>query len=150
MRRRHDNAARRRDAARPRTHLTYGFATQVCILDERRHASRRVVAAHDVGRVINRHMLEGQIEGAVHMGLGYALTEELPLANGVPESFKLRSLGLLRAHDMPEMNVIFVESTIPKARSAPRAWARSASCPRPARSRMRCTGSTACAATRCR
>ena len=101
------------DAARPRTHLTYGFATQVCILDARGRVER-VVAAHDVGTVINRHMVEGQIEGAVHMGLGYALTEELPLANGVPESFKLRSLGLIRARDMPEVTVILVESDDPE------------------------------------
>ena len=101
------------DAARPRTHLTYGFATQVCILDARGRVER-VVAAHDVGTVINRHMVEGQIEGAVHMGLGYALTEELPLVNGVPESFKLRSLGLIRARDMPEVSVILVESNDPE------------------------------------
>jgi xanthine dehydrogenase molybdenum-binding subunit len=100
------------DTPRPRTHLTYGFATQVCILDERGRVER-VVAAHDVGRVINRHMVEGQIEGAVHMGLGYALTEELALVDGVPESYKLRSLGLIRARDMPEVTVILIESHDP-------------------------------------
>jgi xanthine dehydrogenase molybdenum-binding subunit len=98
---------------RPRTHLTYGFATQVCLLDEHGRIER-VVAAHDVGRVINRHMVEGQIEGAVHMGLGYALTEDLPLVEGVPESFKLRSLGLIRARDMPEVTVMLVESDDPE------------------------------------
>jgi CO/xanthine dehydrogenase Mo-binding subunit len=72
------------------------------------------VAAHDVGRVINRAMVEGQIEGSVHMGLGYALTEELRLSRGVPESYKLRSLGLLRARDMPELTVILVESNDPE------------------------------------
>ena len=101
------------DAPNPRTHMTYGFATQLCILDER-GCVERVVAAHDVGRVINRHMVEGQIEGAVHMGLGYALTESLPLVDGVPASFKLRSLGLIRARDMPEVTVILVESNDPE------------------------------------
>jgi xanthine dehydrogenase molybdenum-binding subunit len=101
------------DAARPRTHLTYGFATQVCVLDEQ-GGVERFIAAHDVGTVINRHMVEGQIEGAVHMGLGYALTENLPLVDGVPESFKLRSLGLIRARDMPEVTVILVESDDPE------------------------------------
>ena len=101
------------DTARPRTHMTYGFATQVCILDER-GCVERFIAAHDVGKVVNRHMVEGQIEGAVHMGLGYALTEELPLVNGVPESFKLRSLGLIRARDMPDVTVILVESNDPE------------------------------------
>jgi xanthine dehydrogenase molybdenum-binding subunit len=93
--------------------MTYGFATQVCILDERGRVER-FVAAHDVGRVINRRMVEGQIEGAVHMGLGYALTEELRLIDGVPESFTLRSLGLIRARDMPDVTVILVESDDPE------------------------------------
>ncbi len=97
----------------PVTHLTYGFATQVCILDDQGRLTR-VVAAHDVGRVINRNMVEGQIEGAVHMGLGYALTEDLPLEQGVPTSFNLRSLGLLRARDMPEVEVILVEVPEPE------------------------------------
>ncbi len=101
------------DVERPRTHLTYGFATQVCVLDEHGRL-KEFVAAHDVGRVINRHLVEGQIEGAVHMGLGYALTEELRLRDGVPESFKLRSLGLLRARDMPPVRVILVESHEPE------------------------------------
>ncbi|MEW5983639.1 MAG: molybdopterin cofactor-binding domain-containing protein [Acidobacteriota bacterium] len=101
------------EIARPRTHLTYGFATQVCILDGQGRL-KEFVAAHDVGRVINRHLVEGQIEGAVHMGLGYALTEELRLRDGVPESFKLRSLGILRARDMPPVKVILVESRDPE------------------------------------
>ena len=98
--------------AKPVTHFTYGFATQVCILDERGRL-KEFIAAHDVGRVINRALVEGQIEGSVHMGLGYALTEELKLVNGVPVSFKLRSLGLLRARDMPELKVILIESNDP-------------------------------------
>ena len=93
---------------KPVTHMTFGFATQVCILDENGHL-KKIVAAHDVGRIINRKLLEGQMEGSIHMGLGYALTEELKLQNGVPESFKFRSLGILRAKDMPETEVIFVE-----------------------------------------
>jgi xanthine dehydrogenase molybdenum-binding subunit len=48
------------------------------------------------------------------MGLGYALTEELRLEEGIPVSFKLRSLGLLRARDMPEVKVILVETCDPE------------------------------------
>ena len=58
--------------------------------------------------------MEGQIEGAVHMGLGYALTEELKLKDGVPESYKFRSLGILRAKDMPETEVILIEEHEPE------------------------------------
>ena len=98
---------------RPITHMTYGFATQVCILDDDGRL-KEFVAAHDVGHVINRTMLEGQIEGSIHMGLGYALTEALELDHGVPTSFALRSLGLLRAKDMPRVRVILVEAHEPE------------------------------------
>ena len=93
---------------KPVTHMTFGFATQVCILDDSGKL-KKFVAAHDVGRVINKKLLEGQLEGSVHMGLGYALTEDLKLKDGIPESFKLRSLGLLRAKDMPETEIILIE-----------------------------------------
>jgi xanthine dehydrogenase molybdenum-binding subunit len=98
---------------KPITHMTFGFATQVCILDEQGRL-KKFVAAHDVGKVINKKLLEGQLEGSIHMGLGYALTEELKLNNGVPESFKLRSLGLLRAKDMPETEIILIEEHEPE------------------------------------
>jgi xanthine dehydrogenase molybdenum-binding subunit len=98
---------------KPITHMTFGFATQVCILDDDGRL-KKFVAAHDIGKVINRKQLEGQLEGSIHMGLGYALTEELKLKNGVPESFKLRSLGLLRAKDMPEVQVIMIEENEPE------------------------------------
>jgi selenium-dependent xanthine dehydrogenase len=98
---------------KPITHMTFGFATQVCILDDRGRL-QKMIAAHDVGRIINKTLVEGQIEGAVHMGLGYALTEELKLKDGVPESFKFRSLGVLRAKDMPETQVILIEEHEPE------------------------------------
>jgi selenium-dependent xanthine dehydrogenase len=98
---------------KPITHMTFGFATQVVILDDEGKL-KKVIAAHDVGRVINRKLLEGQLEGSIHMGLGYALTEELKLKDGVPESYKFRSLGLLRAKDMPETEVILVEVKEPE------------------------------------
>lgn len=98
---------------KPVTHMTFGFATQVCILDDDGKL-KKFVAAHDVGRVINRKMIEGQLEGSIHMGLGYALTEELRLKGGVPESFKLRSLGILRAKDMPETQILLIEENEPE------------------------------------
>lgn len=98
---------------KPITHMSFGFATQVCILDDNGKL-KKFVAAHDVGKVINRQMLEGQLEGSIHMGLGYALTEELKLKDGVPESFKLRSLGILRAKDMPETEIILIEENEPE------------------------------------
>ncbi|MBL7961166.1 selenium-dependent xanthine dehydrogenase [bacterium] len=93
---------------KPITHMSFGFATQVCILDDQGKL-KKFVAAHDVGKVINKKLIEGQLEGSIHMGLGYALTEELKLKDGVPESFKFRSLGILRAKDMPETEIILIE-----------------------------------------
>ena len=73
------------DAAEPITHLAYGWATQVVVLDAEGRIEK-VIAAHDVGRAINPTLLEGQIEGAVHMGLGQALSEEFVVSGGVPQS----------------------------------------------------------------
>src|SRR5208282_125692 len=91
-----------------KTHTTFGFATQVVVLGET-GAVERVIAAHDVGRALNPQQCEAQIEGSVHMGLGYALTEELPCKQGMPVTFKLRDIGVLRAQHMPKVEVILVE-----------------------------------------
>ena len=90
------------------THYSYSYATQVVILDDDGRIAR-VVAAHDAGRVMNPTLFEGQIEGSVHMGLGYALTEDFPMANGQPEFTLLRKCGVLRAKDTPDIEVRAVE-----------------------------------------
>ena len=96
-----------------KTHTTYGFATQLVVLD-RAGKLERVIAAHDVGRAINPLLCEGQIQGAVHMGLGYALSEELPCVDGMPVAFSRYQLGILKARDMPEVEVILVEEPEPE------------------------------------
>ncbi len=96
-----------------KTHTAFGYATQVCILDDEGKLER-FIAAHDVGRAINPALCEGQIEGSVHMGLGFALTEELPCKNGMPVTFKLREIGVMRARHMPEVEVILVEEHEPE------------------------------------
>jgi selenium-dependent xanthine dehydrogenase len=97
-----------------KTHTAFGFATQLVILD-REGKLEKVVAAHDVGRAINPALCAGQIEGSVHMGLGYALTEELPCdAHGMPVTWSMRDIGPLRAKDTPEIEVILVEDYEPE------------------------------------
>ncbi|MBI2214174.1 MAG: selenium-dependent xanthine dehydrogenase [Acidobacteria bacterium] len=98
---------------RIKTHTAYGFATQLCILDEEGRLDT-FVAAHDVGRAINPALCEGQVEGSIHMGLGYALTEDLPCPDGMPQSFRLRDIGALRARHMPKTEVILVEESEPE------------------------------------
>jgi CO/xanthine dehydrogenase Mo-binding subunit len=97
----------------PITHLSFGYATQLVILD-RRGRIERLVAAHDVGRVINPKLLEGQLEGSIHMGLGFALSEELVVAGGVVQNPTLRGIGVLRAQWMPRIDIIFVEEAEPE------------------------------------
>ncbi|HSL18508.1 MAG TPA: selenium-dependent xanthine dehydrogenase [Methylomirabilota bacterium] len=94
--------------ADPVTHMAFGYATQVVILDGDGRIDK-VVAAHDVGRAVNPQLCAGQIEGAVHMGLGYALSEDFPCTGGVPESLRLRDLGILGAAETPPVEVILIE-----------------------------------------
>jgi xanthine dehydrogenase molybdenum-binding subunit len=108
-----DTTAPGQETDKIKTHTAFGFATQVCVLDEEGKIER-FIAAHDVGRAINPALCEGQIEGSVHMGLGYALTEDLPCPDGMPATFKLREIGVIRAREMPEIEVILVEDHEPE------------------------------------
>ena len=108
-----DTTALGADVPRIKTHTSYGFATQVVVLDAAGRVDR-VIAAHDVGRVVNPALCRGQIEGSIHMGLGYALTEELPCVDGMPATARLREIGVLRARDMPATEVILVEEPEPE------------------------------------
>ncbi|HEY5887084.1 MAG TPA: molybdopterin cofactor-binding domain-containing protein [Acidimicrobiales bacterium] len=100
----------------PVIHSTFGYAAQLVILDPETGAVARVVAAHDVGRAVNPVLCEGQIEGAVHMGLGYALSEDFPADDqGRPTNMTLRSLAIIRPKDMPPVDVILVESPQPNS-----------------------------------
>jgi len=94
----------------PVIHSTFGYAAQLVILDPETGDVEQVVAAHDVGRAVNPMLCEGQVEGAVHMGLGYALTEGFPAdADARPANTTLRSLGIIRPKDMPPVDVRLVE-----------------------------------------
>jgi len=100
----------------PLIHSAFGYAAQLVVVDPDTSAIERVVAAHDVGRAVNPTLCEGQIQGSVHMGLGYALTEEFPSdERGFPVKSTLRSLGILRPKDVPPIEVILVE--VPQPRS---------------------------------
>lgn len=92
----------------PVIHYSYGYAAQLCVLDENGRVEK-IIAAHDGGKIMNPMLFEGQIEGAVHMGLGYALTEDLPMKDGFLVHDKMRKLGILRAHETPEIEVRGVE-----------------------------------------
>ena len=97
----------------PVIHSTFGYACHLIVLDEDGQLER-VVAAHDVGRAVSPQLCRGQIEGSVHMGLGYALTEDFPTDDQArPLNLTLSSLGILRAKDMPPVETILVECPQP-------------------------------------
>lgn len=95
------------DVPHPVSHVAYGYATQVCVLNEDGMAVK-IVAAHDVGKAVNPLAVEGQIEGGVVMSLGYALTEEYAIKDCIPTS-KFGTLGLFRANKTPDVQSIVVE-----------------------------------------
>ena len=92
-----------------------------------------VRSGHDVGRVVNPTTGEGQVEGGVVQGLGYALTEEHLLQDGRILNDQFSTYIIPTPMDTPEINTIFVEHRSPGGRTAPRAWARrrSSRSPRP-------------------
>ncbi|MCD4745045.1 MAG: selenium-dependent xanthine dehydrogenase [Bacteroidales bacterium] len=90
------------------THFAYSYAAQLVVLNEKGEIDT-VYAAHDAGKIMNPKLFEGQIQGAVHMGIGYALKEDLPMKDGKLISKKLRDCGVLRAKETPEIIVKGVE-----------------------------------------
>ena len=95
------------DKPNPRSHIAYGFATNVAVLDDEGKVTD-IYAAFDAGKVVNPLSMSGQIEGGVLMGMGYAVTEDWPLEDCVPTA-KYGTLGLLRSTDAPDIHAIHVE-----------------------------------------
>ena len=95
------------DVPNPVSHVAYGYATQVCVLNED-GTIKKVVAAHDVGKAVNPISVEGQIEGGVVMSFGYALTEQYEIKDGYPVS-RYGTLGLFKADKTPDVEPIIVE-----------------------------------------
>ena len=93
----------------PVSHVAYGYATQLCILDPKTGLVEQMVAAHDVGKAINPLSCEGQIEGGVVMSMGYALTEQYQFDNNCKPINKYGTLGLFRAHQTPPIKAIVID-----------------------------------------
>jgi len=94
------------------THYSYSYATQLVTLADDGKIEK-ITAAHDAGRIFNPTLFEGQLEGSLHMGLGYAISEDMVWENGRPAHTNLRKLGILRARETPEMEIIGVEVADP-------------------------------------
>ena len=97
------------DVPNPVSHVAYGYATQLCILDKNTGYVEKIVAAHDVGKAVNPLSCEGQIEGGVVMSMGYALTEQYELDAHCKPISRFGTLGLFRAHQTPEIKAIVLD-----------------------------------------
>ncbi len=101
----------------PIIHSTFSYAAQMVVIDRTSQKIESVLAVHDVGRIVNPTLCEGQVEGSVHMGLGYAMTEDFHSdpVTAFPTNMPLRSLGILRSKDVPKIEVKLIESAQPNS-----------------------------------
>ena len=97
---------------------TYGFGAQAVEVEVDKETGvvkiLKVVAAHDVGRVINPMTLEGQIEGGLAQGIGYALTEQIQLQNGRVMNPNYADYKIMTTVDQPKLEIVFIETNDPE------------------------------------
>ena len=90
------------------------FAAQVAEVEVDKETGQvrilRFTSAHDVGTIINPIAHQGQINGAVVMGFGYALQEELLTDAGRVTTLSLADFKLPNVADLPELETVLVAS----------------------------------------
>jgi CO/xanthine dehydrogenase Mo-binding subunit len=98
---------------------TYAFATQAALvyvdMDSGESDVMCILASHDIGKAVNPNSVIGQIEGAISMGLGYALTEEILLKEGLIQNPSFSEYFIPTALDIPEVIALLVECEEPSA-----------------------------------
>jgi CO/xanthine dehydrogenase Mo-binding subunit len=96
---------------------TYVYATQIAeveVDDETGEVEvKRIVAVHDCGTPINPMLVEGQIQGGISMGVGFALEEEMLFKDGVQVNPNLTNYIMPTSLDMPEIEVELVDNYDP-------------------------------------
>jgi len=107
-----------KDFASRRTHWCYTYGTHVAIVEVDESTGEvkvlKVIAAHDVGRIINSGAVRGQVEGGVLMGVGYALSERYLVDKGINITDSLLKCGLPTADRIPEILPVLVEVPHPE------------------------------------
>lgn len=97
---------------------SYAYLTHSAIIELDRETGEikvlKVISANDVGKAINPHIIEGQVEGSCSMGIGYAHTESYPTVNGIPVVKYFNQLGLPTIDETPEYEIILVEDPEPE------------------------------------
>ncbi|MEA5142601.1 MAG: selenium-dependent xanthine dehydrogenase [Oscillibacter sp.] len=97
------------DVPNPVSHVAYGYATQLCVVDKETGRVKLLVGAHDVGKAVNPRSCEGQIEGGMVMSMGYALTEQYPIDDNCRPTARYGTLGLFRANQIPEIKALVID-----------------------------------------
>jgi len=102
-------------------YFTYVYSCNVVELTVNRKTGKLkllgITAGHDVGRAVNRPMVEGQIYGGLAQGVGMALSEELIIEDGHIKNPNFNKYKIPKASDMPEMKAVIVENTDPSTPS---------------------------------
>jgi CO/xanthine dehydrogenase Mo-binding subunit len=95
-------------------YFVYSFSTQMAeVVVDIQTGEVKVtdyVAAFDIGKAINPRNVEGQIEGGVAMGLGYALMEETVLDHGYIQNLSLQNFLIPTMLDVPNIKTIILET----------------------------------------
>ncbi|MCG6908884.1 MAG: xanthine dehydrogenase family protein molybdopterin-binding subunit [Deltaproteobacteria bacterium] len=95
----------------------FSFGAQVAEVDVDEQTGvvqvKQMYTAHDCGTVINPMSVEGQLQGSIHMGLGYALSEELVMEKGRTLTNTFLDYKLLTAMDMPPGESVCIETYEP-------------------------------------
>jgi CO/xanthine dehydrogenase Mo-binding subunit/aerobic-type carbon monoxide dehydrogenase small subunit (CoxS/CutS family) len=100
-----------------RNYFAYNYACQVAVVEVDTATGavevKKVLAFHDVGKALNPMKIKGQLEGSILMGIGYALSEEFVMKDGVPGTKTLRGCGIPDIHVRPEIEIVLVEKPEP-------------------------------------
>jgi aldehyde oxidoreductase len=100
-----------------RNYPAYCYITTVAVVEvdelTGEVAIRKIISAVDVGKAINPQKVEGQIEGSVMMGIGYALSEKYELIHGIPVTDDLKKCGIPKIGQTPDIITLMIEDEDP-------------------------------------
>ncbi len=96
---------------------SYAFATHVAEVEVDTETGMvrvtRMVAVHDVGKVINPLLIDGQVHGGIALGLGYCLSEDMKIEQGRLLNPNFTNYHIMTAPEMPDIDIHYVETNDP-------------------------------------
>lgn len=106
------------DSDEYRNYVAYSYTTQIAIVEADEENGNvkllKFISVHDVGKELNHQKIRGQLEGSVVMGMGYALSEEFVMENGINLTKSLRGCGIPTISQVPEIEIITIEDPVPE------------------------------------